>query len=76
LVNEYNSIKPEDLESIQNLLNFRVKYSGTNLPTNLSKVIEIARVLLRQPDILFLNKRGIDISGLQDKYFIETIFKH
>jgi Ca2+-binding EF-hand superfamily protein len=63
-------------DQLSRFLDFRIK-SITNyelLSTTVVKILEIARTILRQPDILFLRESAIDISGLNDKFFLDALF--
>lgn len=68
-------------DALQGFLTFRVRscHSGGNdtlyFNPSVVKIIEIARTILRQPDILFFRESSIDISGLNDKFFLDALFE-
>lgn len=63
-------------DQLSRFLDFRIKSTTKDelLSSTVVKILEIARTILRQPDILFLRESAIDISGLNDIFFLDALF--
>lgn len=61
---------------LRNYLELPVQPNGENFEESQRKIILVARALLKQPDILFMDEGAIDVPDLDDKYYLEALFEH
>lgn len=72
----YMIASKNEVKILKKYLNSKVEAEGKNFEESQRKIILIAKELIKQPDILFMEEGCIDVPDLEDKFFFEALFSH
>lgn len=75
-ITQHSMPNKDEISIIRNYLNSNVDPEGSNFEESQRKIILIARTLLKQPDILFMDDGCIDVPDLEDKYYVDALLDH